>query len=209
MTLTYTTRLKIPDIAEKHYLNDRFKFYGQIEYRLFNQLIKGKIIDDKLREEVGHTYGISGRKANSLVRKVRGRINALRELKAFEYENIRTRCIGIQEAIAKTSDKLFNLKLRASLNTLTKEDLGKLRYLKGKKHRLSLMLNKLTQHIENFDKHSNSLCFGTKRLFKAQFYLDENGYATHNEWLRDWRKARTNSWYFVGAAADKGLGFSE
>jgi hypothetical protein len=80
--------------------------------------------------------------------------------------------------------------------------LDNLRYLKGKKHRLSLKLNKLAQQIENFGKRSKSLCFGTKRLFKAQFYLEENGYSTHNEWLRDWRKARRNSWYFVGAAAE-------
>jgi len=42
----------------------------------------------------------------------------------------------------------------------------------------------------------------TKRLFKAQFHLEDSGFASHGDWLRHWRKARANSWYFLGASAE-------
>lgn len=45
-----------------------------------------------------------------------------------------------------------------------------------------------------------SLCFGSKSLFKAQFYLAENGYGTHSEWLQDFRLARSTQMYFVGSS---------
>ena len=210
LVLTYKTRLKIPDEDTKKYLHDRFNFYAKIEHQLFNQLIKssspgigsGIGHSDKLREIVSRKYKISGRKANSMVRKVKGRINALKELKAYELENLNIRRDSIVEAIADITVKLKALKSAAAKNELNEEELATLRYLKSKKHRLSQKLNKVSQRIENFDKHCKSLCFGTKKLFKAQFYLRENGYETHGEWLREWRKARSNSWYFVGASAE-------
>lgn len=45
-----------------------------------------------------------------------------------------------------------------------------------------------------------SICFGTKKLFKAQFNLAENGYEDHDEWLIDWRIARSSHFKFDGDA---------
>ena len=42
-------------------------------------------------------------------------------------------------------------------------------------------------------------CFGTKKLFRAQFALEKNGYATHEEWLTDWKKARSGELFFLGS----------
>ncbi|WP_315920954.1 hypothetical protein [Mesorhizobium sp. SP-1A] len=54
-----------------------------------------------------------------------------------------------------------------------------------------------------------SICFGTKKLFKAQFNLTENGYADHDEWLMDWREARNSQFKFDGnAAAPNGNDFA-
>ena len=44
-----------------------------------------------------------------------------------------------------------------------------------------------------------SLCFGAKKLFLAQHHLEKNGYSHHQEWLIDWRKARTSSFQMVGS----------
>ncbi len=42
------------------------------------------------------------------------------------------------------------------------------------------------------------ICFGSKKLFNAQYHLAENGYANHDEWLQDWRKKRGGRFYCVG-----------
>ena len=42
------------------------------------------------------------------------------------------------------------------------------------------------------------ICFGSRKLFNAQHYLEENSYTSHAEWLEDWRKKRSGRFYCVG-----------
>ena len=43
------------------------------------------------------------------------------------------------------------------------------------------------------------LCFGSKRLWRKQHDLVANGYASHDEWLRDWRSARSDEFFVLGS----------
>ena len=43
------------------------------------------------------------------------------------------------------------------------------------------------------------LCFGSRRLWRKQHHLEQNGYASHAEWLRDWRDARSNEFFVLGS----------
>ena len=43
------------------------------------------------------------------------------------------------------------------------------------------------------------LCFGSKRLWEKQHHLEENGYARHEEWLRDWRDVRSDEFFVLGS----------
>jgi len=43
------------------------------------------------------------------------------------------------------------------------------------------------------------LCFGSKRLWRKQHNLPENGYSSHEEWLRDWREARSDEFFVLGS----------
>ena len=43
------------------------------------------------------------------------------------------------------------------------------------------------------------LCFGSRRLWRKQQHLEQNGYASHAEWLRDWRDARSNEFFVLGS----------
>ena len=42
------------------------------------------------------------------------------------------------------------------------------------------------------------MCFGSKRLWRKQYHLEQNGYASHAEWLRDWREARSDEFFVLG-----------
>lgn len=48
---------------------------------------------------------------------------------------------------------------------------------------------------------SPSVAFGTKGLFRAQFHLAENGFASHADWREAWRRARNASFMIEGAAS--------
>ncbi len=43
------------------------------------------------------------------------------------------------------------------------------------------------------------LCFGSKRLWRKQHQLTDNGYSHHDEWLRDWREARSDEFFVLGS----------
>ena len=43
------------------------------------------------------------------------------------------------------------------------------------------------------------MCFGSKDLFHAQFNLEENGYASHGDWLTAWQKARSSEFVVIGS----------
>ena len=43
------------------------------------------------------------------------------------------------------------------------------------------------------------LCFGSERLWQKQHHLVASGYASHDEWLRDWREARSDEFFVLGS----------
>ena len=43
------------------------------------------------------------------------------------------------------------------------------------------------------------LCFGSKRLWRTQHNLEANGYVSREEWLKDWRDARSDEFFVLGS----------
>src|SRR5664280_14805 len=43
------------------------------------------------------------------------------------------------------------------------------------------------------------ICFGSKKLCRGQFTLEDNGYNSHDEWLKDWQAARNNQFFVIGS----------
>jgi hypothetical protein len=63
-------------------------------------------------------------------------------------------------------------------------------------------LNRKRQQLEG--KKWLSIVFGSKKLFKAQYNLETNGYKNHQEWLEDWKKVRSGNFYSVGKGSAVG-----
>jgi len=77
--------------------------------------------------------------------------------------------------------------------------------LHEKKRRLAMLKQKLKRHQSDRKEGIVRLCFGSKKLFRAQFHLEENGYASHQAWLSEWQAAR-NSQFFVLGSKDETAG---
>ena len=43
------------------------------------------------------------------------------------------------------------------------------------------------------------LCFGSKKLWRKQYDLEANGYASREAWLDDWREVRSNEFFVLGS----------
>lgn len=102
-----------------------------------------------------------------------------------------------------------------------KSELGKLHKLKDKvselRHNIKRLNADLHQHERRletlrhklkkaFSRIENpSICFGAKALFKAQFNLEKNGFASHEAWREAWVEARNSTFIIEGlASADCG-----
>ena len=70
------------------------------------------------------------------------------------------------------------------------------------KRRLAILQHKLAT-AEHHSKKA-SVCLGTRDLFRAQFNLHENDFASHEQWLATWRATRSNQIFIEGNAVING-----
>ena len=71
--------------------------------------------------------------------------------------------------------------------------------LRQKKRRLGDLKERLNQLEGDLDSGRVRLCFGSKGLWRKQHHLAENGYSNHQEWLNDWRAARSDEVFVLGS----------
>lgn len=74
----------------------------------------------------------------------------------------------------------------------------------GKKGRLDLLKARLRKLQADEEAGRVSLCFGGRKLFLAQYHLEENGLASHEAWLAEWRKARSKGFFLLGSGDERG-----
>lgn len=69
-------------------------------------------------------------------------------------------------------------------------------------------VNKIASLKKDLDKLKTTqrlhICFGSRKLFKAQYHLKENGYENHQEWLIDWRQFRSGRFFCIGKGVKGG-----
>ena len=49
------------------------------------------------------------------------------------------------------------------------------------------------------DAGKMGICFGSRKLFREQFALEKNDFASHEEWLAAWRQARSSQFFAIGS----------
>jgi IS605 OrfB family transposase len=69
------------------------------------------------------------------------------------------------------------------------------------KRRVAVLAHRLERARRRVD--DPTLCFGTKKLFRAQFHLEENGFASHEEWRKAWTRARRATFMIEGERASE------
>jgi IS605 OrfB family transposase len=83
--------------------------------------------------------------------------------------------------------------------------------LSGELHQHKRKLDNLIHRRADAERQIDdpAICFGTKKLFKAQFNLEANGLSSHAAWKEKWQSARTKAVMIEGAAdADSGNRFA-
>ena len=146
-----------------------------------------KLNTDLLNTELQNKYNISKRTANSIIKTVQGRVNAIRELKKTEVKQTQYKLERISKKLEKLIPTLLDLKLKAKENDI--KDLIKYKNLKTKVAFLKIRKDKLVNKIKslNYQLETNKfkITFGTKKLFKQN--------------LEEFLNKRDNQMVFLGS----------
>lgn len=89
-------------------------------------------------------------------------------------------------------------------NPTRKNIKGFAKRLMGLESKVSRLERKQTEKEELEKTKRLHICFGSSKLFNAQYYLEENGYSSHAQWRVDWEKKRGGNFYSVGKGSVSG-----
>ena len=173
----YTTITQLHKTNNKElieYFENASVYFCKLQRKAFhifkNENIKGNRIDlNIMYKKFMADYNISFRTANSIIRCVQGRINALIELKKYEVSQKEYKIKTLIESIEKLDEKILNLqekmKENIKINHSTYWNLKKSRaFKKMKLNKFKMRLKQLKLEIET---GHYKLCFGTKKLLKS------------------------------------------
>ena len=154
--------------------------YGQVERKLFAEVAAGRsaapLKNDYIRE-----HGIPARMFNGVRVSLEGKVSSVREQQ-------KRRVDGLQRRIA-----------RAERQVAKAEEQGRWQQVHQKLRRLANLRSRLAGLEADIAAGRVRLCFGSRRLWRKRDHLEANGYASHEEWLRDWQDARSNECFVLGS----------
>lgn len=147
-----------------------------------------------LVKEYQKRFNIQWAWADSILTDAQGTVDQLKESKESLIEQLK---IALKSGYSKCEEIIKEVELVLSKPTIlnTHSLKKKLMGLKSKISRLQRKQKKLNK-LQNAERLK--VCFGSKKLFKAQYHLLENGYDSHLCWLDDWQKSRSGNFYSVG-----------
>ena len=186
-------------LPEHIFLEDWGNYYQSIIRSGLNDMQRGMS-----EEDIEHTYqkrfNIQWAWADSIATQVSSTFAQLTTAKENQLNELTE---DIKKGKEKVTQAIENL--TKTLATPTKKGLKgfdkKLLGIRSKLDRLKRKQRQLDQLSEATRLH---ICFGSAKLFNAQYHLEENGYANHEEWLEDWHKKRGGNFYSVGKGSVNG-----
>ena len=177
-TFTYQARFSVSVVEQGKEIFDSYAdLLSRMERNLFAD-IAAKKNPSKLKSSYLVNFSITGRQFNSCLTQLEGKIASIKELMTVRIEALSTRIEKLEKKIPKIRNK---------------------KQAHQKKSTLASLKNKRQKLIEDQEEGRVRLCFGSKKLFRAQFDLKANNYRSHKEWLEDWQEERNNSFFLMGS----------
>jgi IS605 OrfB family transposase len=213
LELLQTYQTKLSNVQLDHhldsyrYLDEFSKFFGFLERKLFVLFYVKKQSFSSVKPLFCKQYGITSRQFNALRMQLEGKVSAVKEVRKYQIEQLKHRIMELERIIEKKTKqkekqhtKLMELK---EIDVCFRKTVKRYRNIKFVLHQKKRKLRNLKQKLEQLqqDERNNiiRICFGSKRLFHKQFHLDKNGYSSHEEWKRDWQRARSSQFVVIGS----------
>lgn len=206
-TFTIETRLNLRNNAEIiEYVREYSVLYGKMIRFTWHRIKNGGKLPMKKSDFnalLQKTFNVNKRAASSVICEVIGIYHALYQLRWTEFCQLRAKVANKQKKYKKLQNKVYVLKERAKINILSNKQLCYYHKLKTKLFYLSQDINHINRSIQNLSlslkSHKLSMCFGSKKLFLAQYRLVENHITNHNAWYEAFCKHRDNRVLYIGS----------
>ena len=202
-----TCRTKIKDRTPYPYFEAMGSMFGHLERKLFVDIYVRDEPVKKAKKRYIKEYGITARQFNSLYNSLAGKVESVKENHKYLAHDLEGRIASTEKAIKKKEkerDKILkSLKKIKPRTEKWQKKIDKLKKVKFFLHHKKRRLRNLRQRLENLRKDMEQgtvrICFGTRKLFKAQHNLEANGFKDRAEWLTAWREARSSSFFILGS----------
>ena len=174
---TLHTRLELIE-EDEALLDGCAEHFSHIEHALFVDLQKQESSVNELKKAYIKRFKITARQFNSIRVSVEGKMASLKEVQKQQIADVK-------EALVRVYNRLSSGRLSDS----------KRRGCFKRKQRLESKLKRLK---EDQEAGRVRLCFGSRKLFRAQFQEDSS-YESHEEWLAAWQDKRNGSFFLMGS----------
>ncbi len=174
MKATFQTRL-ILDSSSESLLCSYAELFGKVLRSLFAKSC-AQAPFSALKSPFLKQFGITARQFNACRVELEGKISSIKERNRQRTQELLNTIGFLEKKIPKIRDK---------------------RTRHQKKRRLFILKTRLKTLQET--SASVSLCFGSKKLFHAQFALAENGFASYREWKQAWQNERSSEIFVLGS----------
>ena len=154
--------------------------YGKVQHKLFADVAAGRSAVSKKSEYI-EKHGIPARMFNAVRVSLEGKVSAVRESQLLQLDSLRRRVSREGKQVDKAEKEC------------------QWRQVHGKRRRLSNLKFRLAGLEADIAAGRVRLCFGSKKLWRKQHHLEQNGYASHEEWQQDWRDVRSNEFFVLGS----------
>ena len=179
MKATYQTRIETGSAAAGA-LSAYARLYGHVERRLFAAAAAGEPFM-ALKRGYLVRHGISSRFFNSVKVSLEGKVKAVQATRKVRIDGLKRRLAKAEKTLAKLEKKGLRLQVH-----------HKRRRLEALRRRLRVLEVERKMGLVR-------LCFGSRRLWRKQHDLEANGYGSHEEWIEDWRAARSDEFFVLGS----------
>ena len=177
---TYQTRVHCQG-PENEVLDAYAELYGKVERTLFAATQAGNNATD-LKHEYQLRFGLTARQFNAIRVGLDGKVSSIEELRPKQIAEAEVRIRKAEKVVAR----------------LEKTQPGSQK-LHQKKRRLVGLFKRLKAMKDDHAAGIVRICFGSRKLFRAQFALEANGYKDHSEWKIDWHKSRSSQFFVLGS----------
>ena len=208
---TIETRLNQKDNAKIiEYVKEYAIIYGKMMRFTWHRIKDGgqfPMKESEFNTLLQKTFGVNRRVASSVIYEVIGIYKALYQLKWNEFFQLKTKISKKYKKYEKLQQRVYVLKEKAKSNSLSSSQLSYYRKLKADLFYVKQKLNRMNRFLKSILVMLNSrkleICFGSKKLFLAQYHLTENHMTSHKIWYEAFCKRRDNRALYIGSKDER------